>query len=103
MLNYLATNEGRQLLLDCYTKRLQRALIQLMLDTHTGDHGYKEVYVPYIVKSEALIGTGQLPKFENDQFKTIDDPYPMDIAMAQEIVLHILTKDYNITIKQREL
>ncbi|MDE0755436.1 MAG: serine--tRNA ligase, partial [Woeseiaceae bacterium] len=44
--------------------RLQRALIQLMLDTHTGDHGYKEVYVPYIVKSEALIGTGQLPKFE---------------------------------------
>jgi seryl-tRNA synthetase len=53
--------------------RLQRALIQFMLDTHTGHHGYTETYVPYLVKSRALIGTGQLPKFEEDQFKTIDD------------------------------
>ncbi len=50
--------------------RLQRALIQFMLDTHTGEHGYTETYVPYLVKSHALIGTGQLPKFEEDQFKT---------------------------------
>lgn len=50
--------------------RLQRALIQLMLDTHTGEHGYQETYVPYLVQADALIGTGQLPKFENDQFKT---------------------------------
>jgi seryl-tRNA synthetase len=54
--------------------RLQRALIQFMLDTHTADHGYAEIYVPYLVQSDALIGTGQLPKFENDQFKTTDDP-----------------------------
>jgi seryl-tRNA synthetase len=53
--------------------RLQRALIQFMLDTHTGEHGYTEAYVPYLVKSNALIGTGQLPKFEEDQFKTIDE------------------------------
>ena len=53
--------------------RLQRALIQFMLDTHTGEHGYSEAYVPYLVKSSALIGTGQLPKFEEDQFKTIDE------------------------------
>jgi seryl-tRNA synthetase len=53
--------------------RLQRALIQFMLDTHTGEHGYSETYVPYLVKSPALFGTGQLPKFEQDQFKTIDE------------------------------
>jgi seryl-tRNA synthetase len=50
--------------------RMQRALIQLMLDTHTSEHGYQETYVPYLVHSEALFGTGQLPKFEDDQFKT---------------------------------
>ena len=54
--------------------RMQRALIQFMLDTHTSEHGYREVYVPYLVQAEALLGTGQLPKFENDQFKTTGDP-----------------------------
>ncbi|MDH3990987.1 MAG: serine--tRNA ligase, partial [Gammaproteobacteria bacterium] len=50
--------------------RLQRALIQFMLDTHTSEHGYIEAYVPYLVRSQALVGTGQLPKFEADLFKT---------------------------------
>ena len=50
--------------------QLHRALIQFMLDTHTQEHGYQEVYVPYLVNSESLQGTGQLPKFEEDQFKT---------------------------------
>lgn len=72
--------------------RLQRALIQLMLDTHTGDHGYKEVYVPYIVKSEALIGTGQLPKFENDQFKTNDDP-PFYLIPTAEVPVTNLARE----------
>ena len=54
--------------------RMHRALIQFMLDTHTSVHGYTETYVPFLVQADALIGTGQLPKFENDQFKTIDDP-----------------------------
>lgn len=49
--------------------RLQRALIAFMLDTHTAEHGYREVAVPYLVNTQALIGTGQLPKFEEDQFK----------------------------------
>jgi len=49
--------------------RLHRALIQFMLNLHTGDHGYQEIYVPYIVNRDSLRGTGQLPKFEEDLFK----------------------------------
>ena len=49
--------------------RLHRALIQFMLDTHTQEHGYSEVYVPYMVNQDSLRGTGQLPKFEEDLFK----------------------------------
>ena len=49
--------------------RLHRALIQMMLDTQTEEHGYNEVYVPYMVNSDSLRGTGQLPKFEEDLFK----------------------------------
>jgi seryl-tRNA synthetase len=49
--------------------RLHRALIQFMLDTHTREHGYVEVYVPYLVNADSLFGTGQLPKFEQDLFK----------------------------------
>ena len=50
--------------------RLQRALIQFMLDVHTNEHGYQEVYVPYLVQEQALVGTGQLPKFAEDLFRT---------------------------------
>lgn len=49
--------------------RLHRALVQFMLDLHTREHGYEEVYAPYLVSAEALQGTGQLPKFEQDLFK----------------------------------
>ena len=49
--------------------RLHRALIQFMLDVHTREHGYREIYVPYLVTSEVLRGTGQLPKFADDQFR----------------------------------
>ncbi|MEQ8484060.1 MAG: serine--tRNA ligase [Pseudomonadales bacterium] len=56
--------------------RLQRALTQLMLDTHVNEHGYQEVYVPYIVNADSLYGTGQLPKFADDQFRLAgDDDY----------------------------
>lgn len=48
--------------------RLHRALAQFMLDVHTREHGYTEVYVPYLVKTACLYGTGQLPKFQEDQF-----------------------------------
>ena len=50
------------------TPSLHRALTQFMLDLHTGEHGYRECYVPYIANAEALTGTGQLPKFEEDLF-----------------------------------
>ncbi len=49
--------------------RLHRALSQFMLDLHTREHGYTEVYVPYLVQRQALLGTGNLPKFEDDLFK----------------------------------
>jgi len=48
--------------------RLHRALIQFMLNLHSGEHGYEEVYVPYMVNADSLRGTGQLPKFEEDLF-----------------------------------
>ncbi|MCG5500418.1 serine--tRNA ligase [Ectothiorhodospira lacustris] len=54
--------------------RLHRALIQFMLDVHTREHGYQEVYVPYLVNADSLRGTGQLPKFEADLFRMGGDP-----------------------------
>ena len=53
--------------------RLQRALAQFMLDTHTAEHGYTETYVPFMVNADSLRGTGQLPKFEADLFKLSGD------------------------------
>ena len=52
---------------------MHRALTQFMLNTHIQEHGYEEVYVPYIVNRESLFGTGQLPKFEEDLFKLDDE------------------------------
>ncbi len=49
--------------------RMHRALAQFMLDLHINEHGYEEVYTPYLVQADALVGTGQLPKFEEDLFK----------------------------------
>lgn len=72
--------------------RLQRALIQLMLDMHTAEHGYDEVYVPYLVHADALTGTAQLPKFENDQFKTTDDP-PFYLIPTAEVPVTNLVRD----------
>ena len=48
---------------------LQRSLISFMIDIHVSEHGYEEIYVPFIVNKESLLGTGQLPKFEEDLFK----------------------------------
>ena len=53
--------------------RLHRALIQFMLDVHTNEHHYQEIYVPYIINTQSLLGTGQLPKFEQDLFKLTGD------------------------------
>ena len=55
--------------------RLLRALIDFMLDLQTQDNNYLEIYPPFLVNKESMIGTGQLPKFEEDLFKLKDDPY----------------------------
>ena len=69
--------------------RLHRALIQLMLNTHTGEHGYSEIYVPYIVNKESLRGTGQLPKFEEDLFKLAGDQEYYLIPTAEVPVTNV--------------
>ncbi|MGK2925909.1 MAG: serine--tRNA ligase [Lysobacterales bacterium] len=75
--------------------RLHRALAQFMLDVHTTEHGYTEVYLPYLVNAETMTGTGQLPKFGDDAFATTDDPprylvptaeVPMTNLVAGEII-----------------
>ena len=70
--------------------RLQRAIIQLMLDTHIEQHGYSETYVPYLVNADSLRGTGQLPKFEADLFKASEDPALYLIPTAEVPVTNIV-------------
>lgn len=72
--------------------RMQRALVQFMLDTHTGEHGYEEAYVPYLVQEQALIGTGQLPKFEKDLFKTTDET-PFYLIPTAEVPVTNFARD----------
>ena len=69
--------------------RLHRALIQFMLNLHTGEHGYSEIYVPYIVNRDSLQGTGQLPKFEEDLFKLHADQDLYLIPTAEVPVTNI--------------
>jgi seryl-tRNA synthetase len=72
--------------------RLQRALIQFMLDTHTDEHGYQEVYVPYIVNSESLLGTGQLPKFAADLF-ALEGEQNFSLIPTAEVPVTNLVRD----------
>jgi seryl-tRNA synthetase len=65
--------------------RLHRALAQFMLDLHTREHGYTEVSVPYLVRSEALTGTGQLPKFEADLFAVHGGPHAYFLIPTAEV------------------
>ena len=67
---------------------LERALMMLMLDMHTGEHGYTEVMPPFLVKRDAMIGTGQLPKFEEEAFKTEDDFFLVPTAEVPVTNLH---------------
>jgi seryl-tRNA synthetase len=77
--------------------RLERALIAFMLDLHTREHGYLEVYPPFLVKADALRGTGQLPKFEQDLFKTQrtdpDDPGALYLIPTAEVPVTNLHAD----------
>ncbi|MDR2301592.1 MAG: serine--tRNA ligase [Deltaproteobacteria bacterium] len=71
--------------------RLNRALINFMLDLHTGGHGYGEVWPPALINSKAMFGTGQLPKFAEDSFKI--ENYDLWLAPTAEVPLTNLFKD----------
>ncbi|MEH6344735.1 MAG: serine--tRNA ligase [Bermanella sp.] len=74
--------------------RMHRALIQLMLDTHTQEHEYTETYVPFLVNAESLKGTGQLPKFEEDLFKIpFNDTHYYLIPTAEVPVTNLLRNE----------
>ena len=72
--------------------RLHRALAQFMLDLHTEEHGYTEAYVPYLVNANTLFGTGQLPKFEEDLFRTAGDN-PLYLIPTAEVPATNLVSD----------
>ncbi len=84
---------SRFVLLSKHLARLERALASFMLDLHTSEAGYTEVVPPYLVRDNALYGTGQLPKFEEDLYKTDGDHYliptsevPLTNIVANQIV-----------------
>jgi len=82
--------------------RLHRALAQLMLDVQTGEHGYTECYTPYIVNAAALVGTTQLPKFEDDMFSVRKGGAAADDPTAGERQYLISTSEITLTNSVRE-
>ena len=87
--------------------RLERALATFMLDLHTREHGYTEIYPPYLVKAEALRGTSQLPKFEEDLFKTKrsdpNDPSALYLIPTAEVPVTNLHADEILEVSQLPL
>ncbi|MCQ8116334.1 serine--tRNA ligase [Methylomonas rosea] len=81
---------------------LQRAIIQLMLNTHINEHGYQETYVPFLANADSLRGTGQLPKFEADLFTVKNDPTFYLIPTAEVPVTNIV-RDVIVEAKQMPL
>lgn len=74
--------------------RLHRALAQFMLDVHTGEHGYTEVYAPYLVNADSLFGTAQLPKFEEDLFKVLrGEQDPLYLIPTAEVPVTNIVRD----------
>ena len=82
--------------------RLHRALAQFMLDLHTSEHGYQEIYAPYLVSAAALTGTGQLPKFEQDLFK-VDGERPFYLIPTAEVPVTNLVREQILTAEQLPL
>ena len=73
--------------------RLHRAIAQFMLDTHTEEHGYLEMYVPYLVNADSLYGTGQLPKFGEDLFHTNLSNKKLSLIPTSEVPLTNLVRN----------
>jgi len=82
--------------------RLQRAIIQMMLDMHTDKHGYSETYVPFLVNAASLRGTGQLPKFEADLFKASNKP-DLYLIPTSEVPVTNIVRDVIIDAKDLPL
>ena len=83
--------------------RLHRALAQFMLATHTGEHGYQEMYVPYLVNHDSLYGTGQLPKFGEDLFHTkpaTEEGQGLSLIPTAEVPLTNIARDEIFDAKQ---
>ncbi|MCV6587657.1 MAG: serine--tRNA ligase [Marinobacterium sp.] len=80
--------------------RMHRALIQLMLDTHINEHGYEEIYVPYMVNADSLRGTGQLPKFEEDLFKVPFGDRDYYLIPTAEVPVTNMVRDQIIEVAQ---
>ncbi|MGN6100695.1 MAG: serine--tRNA ligase [Devosia sp.] len=84
---------SRFVVLKSQLARLERALGQFMLDLHTTEHGYTEVEPPLLVRDQALYGTGQLPKFEEDLFKTTSLDRPLYLIPTAEVPLTNLVRE----------
>ena len=82
--------------------KLHRVIGQFMMDTHTNNHGYEELYVPYVVNMTSLIGTGQLPKFEEDLFKLTDDS-DLYLAPTAEVPVTNLHRDEKLNLEKLPL
>lgn len=80
---------ARFVVLSKHFARLQRALTQFMLDVHTQQHGYQELYVPYMANADSLFGTGQLPKLEEDLFRIKTEPTFYLIPTAEVSVTNL--------------
>jgi len=84
--------------------RLHRALAQFMLDTHTQEHGYTEVYTPYLVNADSMRGTGQLPKFEDDLFATFKSKdEKLYLIPTAEVPVTNLVRDEIVPLEQLPL
>ena len=82
--------------------KLHRVIGQFMIDTHTNIHGYEELYVPYIVNKTSLIGTGQLPKFEEDLFK-LTESSDLYLAPTAEVPVTNLHRDEKLKLEELPL
>ena len=85
------TSGARFVMLKGGVARIHRALAQFMLDTHTQEHGYTELYLPYLVNAESMTGTGQLPKFGDDAFATTDEPPRYLIPTAEVPMTNVVS------------
>ncbi|MFZ4536730.1 serine--tRNA ligase [Propionivibrio sp.] len=84
--------------------RLHRAITQFMLNVHSEEHGYTEVYAPYLVNAASLFGTGQLPKFEEDLFKILrPDAEPLYLIPTAEVPVTNIVRDVILALDELPL